>query len=48
MVDVFEDFLSRKTGEEEAPFMAMIWFHTNHVEHPSLPEFYNNYTDAMG
>lgn len=48
MVDRFEDFLKRKTGEEEAPFMAMIWFHTNHIEHPSLPEYYNAYTDAAG
>jgi len=48
IVDRFEDFLDRKTGSEESPFMAHLWFHTNHMPHPSLPEFYNAYTDALG
>lgn len=49
MVDKFEEYLARKTsGDEEAPFMAHLWFHTNHMEHPSLPEYYYAYNDTMG
>lgn len=36
IVDIFEDFLRRKApgGPEEAPFMAVLWLHTNHEPHP--------------
>ena len=36
IVDIFEDFLRRKApgGPEEAPFMAVVWLHTNHEPHP--------------
>eukprot|EP00035_Acanthoeca_spectabilis_P002135 m.85326 g.85326 ORF g.85326 m.85326 type:complete len:572 (-) comp11375_c0_seq1:94-1809(-) len=49
IMDVFEDFLTRKTsGPEASPFLAVIWLHTVHEPHPSLPEYYHNYTDAFG
>lgn len=49
LTDVFEDFVTRKaSGVEASPFLAVIWLHTVHEPHPSLPEFYHNYTDAFG
>jgi arylsulfatase A-like enzyme len=50
MMDTFEEFLTRKApgGKEEAPFMAVLWLHTNHMPHPAMPEFYHGYTDANG
>jgi len=44
IVGVFEDFLKRQTG----PWMAQLSLHTNHEPHPSLPEWYNAYTEAEG
>lgn len=48
IMDVFEEYLTRKTGSEKQPFLAMLWLHTVHEPHPSLPQFYHNYTDAFG
>jgi len=51
MMDVFEDFLGRKTkknGAEESPFLAVIWIHTNHLPHPAMPEWYHKYNDTNG
>ena len=50
IVDVFEEFLERKApgGSEEAPFLAVLWLHTNHNPHPSMPEWYHAYKDANG
>jgi arylsulfatase A-like enzyme len=48
-MDVFEEFLERKTGgPEKSPFLAVLWLHTNHEPHPALPQFYHNYTDVFG
>lgn len=44
IVKVFEDFLQRQTG----PWMAQLSLHTNHEPHPSLPEWYNAYTEEEG
>lgn len=30
------------------PFLAVLWLHTVHEPHAALPEFYHNYTDALG
>ena len=51
IMDFFEDFLRRKTkegGEEQGPFLAVLWLHTNHMPHPAMPEWYNKYKDANG
>eukprot|EP00041_Stephanoeca_diplocostata_P018626 m.391134 g.391134 ORF g.391134 m.391134 type:complete len:709 (+) comp21070_c0_seq4:212-2338(+) len=48
IMDVFEEYLTRKTGSEKQPFLAMLWLHTVHEPHPSLPQFFHNYTDAFG
>lgn len=50
IMDVFEDFLTRKVspGPEKSPFMAVLWLHTVHEPHPSLPEFYHAYNDSFG
>jgi len=42
IMDRFEDFLKRKApgGSEEAPFMAVLWLHTNHVPHPVRPRHF--------
>ena len=51
IMDTFEDFLTRKTtkgGPEESRFMALLWLHTNHEPHPSLPEYYHAYNDTFG
>merc|ERR1712048_1109190 len=50
MMDVFEEFLERKatSGSEPGPWMAQLSIHTNHEPHPSLPEWYNAYTEAEG
>lgn len=50
MMDQFEEFLIRKApgGKEEAPFLAVLWLHTNHMPHPSMPEWFHSYTDANG
>ena len=46
---VFEDFLKRKaSGPEQSPFLAALQLHTNHLPHPSLPEFYHSYNDSFG
>ena len=46
---MFEEFVQRKTsGPEASPFLAVLWLHTVHEPHPSLPQFYHNYTDAFG
>ena len=49
-MDVFEEFLKRKApgGDEEAPFVAVLWLHTNHNPHPAMPEWYHAYKDAHG
>lgn len=48
-MDVFEDFLQRKTqGSEKAPFFAVIWLHTVHEPHPALPQYYSAYNDSLG
>lgn len=47
MMDYFEDFLKRKAQSKESWF-AQLSIHTNHVPHPSLPEWYNAYTEAEG
>ena len=46
-MDDFEEFLARKApgGSESAPFLAVIWLHTNHMPHPAMPEWYHAYTD---
>ena len=37
MLDVFEEFLNRKSsGPEKGPFLAQLWFHTQHEPHPAL------------
>jgi hypothetical protein len=38
-----QEFLQRKApgGAEEAPFLAVLWLHTNHVPHPSMPEWFH-------
>jgi hypothetical protein len=43
MWQVFEEFLTRKApgGKEQAPFLAVLWLHTNHMPHPAMPEFYH-------
>ena len=50
MMDLFEEFLVRKApgGKEAAPFLAVLWLHTNHMPHPSMPEWYHAYEDANG
>lgn len=50
IMDQFESFMLRKlhSPTEKKPFLALLWMHTNHEPHPSLPFFYNNYTDAFG
>ena len=50
VLDVFEDFLKRKApgGAEEAPFVAVLWLHTNHMPHPAMPEWYDAYKDVYG
>jgi hypothetical protein len=46
-MDDFEEFLARKApgGSESAPFLAVLWLHTNHMPHPAMPEWYHAYTD---
>ena len=46
IVDRFEAFVQRSVGSG-TPFMALLWLHTVHEPHPSLPSFYHNYTDAF-
>lgn len=50
IMDTFEDFLKRKAPgkAEQAPFLAVLWLHTNHMPHPAMPEWYHAYTDANG
>lgn len=50
MMDIFEDFLKRKApgGAEEAPFVAVLWLHTNHMPHPAMPEWFHAYNDTFG
>ena len=50
IMDQFESFMHRKltSPTEKKPFLALLWMHTNHEPHPSLPQFYHNYTDAFG
>eukprot|EP00039_Didymoeca_costata_P025389 m.13161 g.13161 ORF g.13161 m.13161 type:complete len:719 (+) comp4799_c0_seq2:74-2230(+) len=48
LMDLLEDFVTRKLSNESQPFLAFVWLHTNHEPHPSLPNFYHNYTDAFG
>ena len=40
IMDEFEEFLARKApgGSEASPFLAVLWLHTNHMPHPSMPE----------
>ena len=45
MMDVFEDFVTR---HKDRPWLAQLSVHTNHEPHPSLPEWYHNYTEAEG
>lgn len=47
IMDDFEEFLARKApgGSEAAPFLAVLWLHTNHMPHPAMPEWYHAYTD---
>ena len=35
-------------GKEEAPFLAVLWLHTNHMPHPAMPEWYHAYTGVDG
>lgn len=30
------------------PFLAVLWLHTNHIEHIALPEYFNAYKDVFG
>jgi hypothetical protein len=30
------------------PFLAVLWLHTNHIEHIALPEYYYAYNDVFG
>jgi len=50
MMDVFEDFLKRKSsgGSEAGPWYAHLSIHTNHVPHPALPEWFHAYKEAEG
>jgi hypothetical protein len=50
IMNYFEEFLNRKgPGKpEQAPFLAVLWLHTNHMPHPAMPEWYNAYIDANG
>jgi len=49
IMDVFEEFLARKTtGPEKNPWLALLWLHTNHLPHPSVPEYYHLYNDSYG
>jgi len=51
ILNVFEDFLQRKTqsgSPEQAPFLAALWLHTNHLPHPALPQYYYAYNDTYG
>lgn len=50
MMDVFEEFLQRKApgGAEESPWYAHLSIHTNHVPHPSMPEWYYAYNHTEG
>ena len=48
IMDRFEEFLVRKTTTEPGGFFAALWTHTNHVPHPSLPEYFHMYTDKEG
>jgi arylsulfatase A-like enzyme len=50
MMDYFEDFLKRMspTSKTAKPWFAQLSLHTNHEPHPSLPEWYNAYTEAEG
>ena len=50
IMDTFEAFLTRKAPgkAEQAPFVAVLWLHTNHMPHPAMPEWYHAYEDALG
>ena len=37
-----------RTAPSAKPFFAVLWLHAIHLPHPSLPQFYHNYTDAFG
>lgn len=47
MLDTFEPFLAANVAAGK-PFMAQLWLHTNHVPHPSMPNWYHAYTDTYG
>ena len=49
IMDVFQEFLSRKAGgPEQQPFLAALQLHTNHLPHPALPQYYHAYNDSFG
>lgn len=47
MVDQLMQFLDNRTDPSK-PFFVFFHIHTNHVPHPSLPEFYHAYKDPNG
>jgi hypothetical protein len=44
-MDVFEDFLTRSLATDK-PVLAMLWLHTVHGPHISMPEFYNAFAQG--
>jgi len=49
MVEQLLSYLDGREGEDsERPFFVYFHLHTNHVPHPSLPEYFHAYKDVNG
>lgn len=50
IMDEMESFLAAHllSGATPSPFLAVLWLHSIHEPHPSLPQYHSSYKDAFG